>query len=203
MIESESADGAEKENARPPSDGLVTDLRWLHVNLASANANEIGSVAASASGTVLGNENEIGIGHLGAVVGMAVRAVRAVEVVGTVEATATGHWPKDWDFEILSHGTLNTLGRTYTNSPLLGPANIVYPVRNPLSHDAHIVALADAFLFDSPIHGHVVCINFLVVRAAIKNVYISTPCACASFIFLYLITAPCIHHTLRPGCTGL
>ena len=114
---SENADGAEKgkENARL-NGGLVTGPRSLHVSLAVANANETGGVIVIVNGIVLENENEneneIGIGHHDAVVGMAVRAVLAPrEVVGTVEATGTGHWPKDWDFEILSHGTLNTLGR--------------------------------------------------------------------------------------------
>jgi hypothetical protein len=103
---SENADGAEKgkENARR-NDGLVTGPRSLHVSLALANANETGSVIeiGIVNGTVLENGNEIGIGHLDVVVGMVVRAVRAAEGVGTVEATATGHWPKDWDFEIVSN----------------------------------------------------------------------------------------------------
>ena len=56
------------------------------------------------SGTVLGSENETGIGLLGVVVGTAVRAVLAAgpEAVDTVEATATGHWPREWDSNVFS-----------------------------------------------------------------------------------------------------
>jgi len=49
--------------------------------------------------------------------------------------------------------------------------NIVYPVRTPLILTMHIiVALADASFFDSPLHGHVVCISFRVV-GLLSNVY--------------------------------
>jgi hypothetical protein len=58
-----------------------------------------------------------------------------------------------------------------------GPANIVYPVRTPLVLTMQTnVALADAPLFDSPVHGYVVCINFLVCRVAVKCVYFNTVC---------------------------
>jgi len=47
----------------------------------------------------------------------------------------------------------------------------VYPVRTPLILTMHtIVAVADLNFFDSPVHGHVVCINFLVVEL-LSNVY--------------------------------
>jgi hypothetical protein len=92
-------------------------------------AKETRSETVIVSGTVLGSENETGIGLLGVVVGTAVRAVPAVVAVGavgadTVEATATGHWPREWDSNVFSH--LNTRwDRPYMNSqPIYGPTPI-------------------------------------------------------------------------------
>jgi hypothetical protein len=114
--ESESEVGAETRNGNQ-SGGLVTGLPRLHVSLESANVTR--SVTTIVSETVPGSERETGTGLLGAAVGTAVRVVRAVAVVAvvvvvadTVESTATGHWPREWDSDILSHETLNTLGRT-------------------------------------------------------------------------------------------
>jgi len=137
--ESESEVGAETRNGNQ-SGGLVTGLPRLHVSLESANVTR--SVTTIVSETVLGSERETGTGLLAAVVGTAVRVVRAVAVAAaaaavvvvvvvvaaavvvavadTVESTATGHWPREWDCDILSHETLNTLGRTCMSSqPLM------------------------------------------------------------------------------------
>ena len=135
--ESESEVGAETRNGNQ-SGGLVSGLPRLHVSLESANVTR--SVTTIVSETVLGSERETGTGLLGAVVGTAVRVVRAVAaaaaaaavvvvaavvaavvaVADTVESTATGHWPREWDSDILSHETLNTLGRTCMSSqPLM------------------------------------------------------------------------------------
>jgi len=132
--ESESEVGAETRNGNQ-SGGLVTGLPRLHVSLESANVTR--SVTTIVSETVLGSERETGTGLLAAVVGTAVRVVRAVAaaaavvvvvvaavvvvaVADTVESTATGHWPREWDCDILSHETLNTLGRTCMSSqPLM------------------------------------------------------------------------------------
>ena len=66
-----------------------------------------------------------------------------------------------------------------------GPVNVVYPVRTPFILTMHtIVALADAsFFFYSPVHGYVVCINFLVIEM-LSNVYTSTHRLRASPIFI-------------------
>jgi len=115
--ESESEVGAETRNGNQ-SGGLVTGLPRLHVSLESANVTR--SVTTIVSETVPGSERETGTGLLGAAVGTAVRVVRAVAVAvvvaDTVESTATGHWPREWDSDILSHETLNTLGRTCMSS---------------------------------------------------------------------------------------
>jgi len=68
------------------------------------------SASALVSGTVPVSEKGTGTGHLG--VGTAVRAVRVVVVVvvvaaaaaaaDTSEATATGHWPREWDSNVFS-----------------------------------------------------------------------------------------------------
>jgi len=100
--------GAEQGNARL-SGGLVTVPPPPHVSLVIAK--EIRSETVIVSGTVLGSENETGIGLLDVVVGMAVRAVPAAgaevaadTVEATETATATGHWPREWDSKrILSH----------------------------------------------------------------------------------------------------
>jgi hypothetical protein len=120
--------GAEKGDAKV-SGGLVTGHPPPpHASLVIAR--EIRSETATAivivivSGTVLESESETGIGLLDVVVGTVVRVVLAagaVEAADTVEATATGHWPREWDSNI------NTLGQTYMNS--WTKANIVYPVR--------------------------------------------------------------------------
>jgi len=109
--ESESEDGAEKGSVTR-NGGSTTGPQWPHVSLVSVSASGIGTVieTETETETVLGRENEIGIGHLVVVVGTAVRVVRAVVVVvvavvaGIVEATATGHWLREWDCEILLSG---------------------------------------------------------------------------------------------------
>ena len=103
--------------------GYTTGPQWPHVSLVSASG--IGIVIGTGTGTVtvLGIENEIGIGHLVVVVGTVAKVVRAaavevveVEVVavvgvaavavaaGTVEATATGHWLREWDSKVQLSG---------------------------------------------------------------------------------------------------
>ncbi len=107
------------------SDGLVTGPPQPHVSLVIAREIRSETVIAIAivivKGTVRGSGNETGIGLLGVVVGMAVRAVRVVggaEAADTVEATATGHWPRDWDSNVFAHahmGSSITLGQTFMN----------------------------------------------------------------------------------------
>lgn len=107
--ESESEGGAEKRSVTR-NGGYTTGPQWPHASLenVSASASGIGTVIGTETETVLGRENEIGIGHLVVVVGTVARAVRAVVAVavvaGMVEATATGHWLREWDSEILLSG---------------------------------------------------------------------------------------------------
>ncbi|KAH9179850.1 hypothetical protein EDB89DRAFT_2217369 [Lactarius sanguifluus] len=107
--ENESEDGAETGNVTQNA-AYTTGPRSPHVSLVSANASGIGTVIGTGTETVLGTENEIGIGHLVVVVGTVVKVVRAVAVavvvveVGMVEATATGHWLREWDSEVLHSG---------------------------------------------------------------------------------------------------
>jgi len=119
------------------SGGLVTGLPPLHVSLVIAK--DIGSETVIAiaivivKGTVLESGNETGIGLLDVVVDMAVRVVPAPEgaEADTVEATATGRWPREWDSNVLAHmGSSITLGQTCMNSqPFMDQGNIVYLVR--------------------------------------------------------------------------
>jgi hypothetical protein len=107
--ESESEGGVEKGSVTW-NGGYTTSPQWPHVSPVSASG--IGTVIGIVTVTVLGRESEIGIGHLVVVVGTAVRVVRAVEAVevvagiveATATATATGHWLREWDFEILLSG---------------------------------------------------------------------------------------------------
>ncbi len=96
---------AEKGNVSR-SGGLVTGPP-PHVSLVIANEirSETVIVIVVGNGTVLGSESETGIGLLVVVVGTAVRAVPAAEVeaAGMVEATATGRWPREWDFKVFAH----------------------------------------------------------------------------------------------------
>jgi hypothetical protein len=98
--------GAERGDARA-SGGLVIGRPPPRASLviAKGTRSEIG--IGIVSGIVLGSENETGIGLLDVVVGTAVRAVLAAgaEAVDTVEATATatGHWPREWDSNVFSH----------------------------------------------------------------------------------------------------
>lgn len=125
--------GAEKGDARV-SGGLVTG-RPPHASLVIAREtrNETATAIVSVSGTVLESENETGIGLLDVAVGTAVRAVLEAgagveaEVADTVEATATGHWPREWDSNVNNAGT--DLHEFTTHSHLWTKANIVYPVR--------------------------------------------------------------------------
>lgn len=111
--------GAEKRDARV-RDGPVIGRPPHRASLVIAKGTRSGSVIVIVivSVIVLGSENETGIGLLDVAVGMAVRAVlaAAVAAVGveaeaaaadTVEATATvtatGHWPREWDSNVLSH----------------------------------------------------------------------------------------------------
>jgi hypothetical protein len=114
------------------SDGLVTGPPPLHVSLVIAKDIRSETVIVIVKGTVLesGSGNETGIGLLDVVVDMAVRAVPAVEA-DTVEATATGRWPREWDSNVFAHmGPSITLGQTYMNSqPFMDQVNIVYLVR--------------------------------------------------------------------------
>jgi len=137
----ESEVGAEKGSTNLRG-GLVTDLLQLHVSLESA------SETRSANGIVLESEKETGIGLLGVVVRTAARAVQAVAaavvvvvvVVDTAHPTATGHWPREWDSDIvfLEMRPLNNVGTDlHELTATYGPVNIVYPVRIPsYSHDA-------------------------------------------------------------------
>jgi hypothetical protein len=101
----ESGVGAEIGNAKLRG-GLVTGLPRHHVSLESAS--ETRSVITIVNGTVLESEKKIGIGLPGVVVRTAARVVRAaaaaavvaVVVADTVESTATGHWPREWDSDI-------------------------------------------------------------------------------------------------------
>jgi hypothetical protein len=110
-IESESEDGAEKESVTR-NGGYTTGPQRPLVSLVSVSASEIGTVIETGTETenVFGRENEIGIGHLVVVVGTAARVVRAVVVVVAVvvaarmQVTATGHWLREWDSEVLLSG---------------------------------------------------------------------------------------------------
>ena len=119
-IESESVDGAEKGSVTQ-NGGYTTSPQLPHVNLASASASGIGTVIGTGTETetetVLVTENEIGIGHLVVVVGTAARVVQAAAVVaevvvevqaGIVQATATGHWLREWDSNVLLSGDCQT-----------------------------------------------------------------------------------------------
>ena len=115
--ESESEDGAEKESVTR-NGGYTTGPQRPLVSLVSASASEIETVIETGTETEneFGRENEIGIGHLVVVVGTAARVVRAVVVVVVVvaaaaaaaaarmQATATGHWLREWDSEVLLSG---------------------------------------------------------------------------------------------------
>jgi hypothetical protein len=138
VIESEV--GAEKANTNL-SGGLVIGLPRLHVSLESASETRTVITIANVNVIVLESATETGTGLLGVVVRTAARVVRAaaavvveVEVVDTVQPTATGHWPREWDSDIFfsRNETLNNVGRTYMNSwALTGSVNIVYRVRTP------------------------------------------------------------------------
>ena len=106
--------GAEKRDARV-SGGPVIGRPPRRASLVIAKGTRSESVIGIVSGIVLGSENETGIGLLDVVVGTAVRAVLAAAAVveavveaaaDTVEATATvtvtGHWPREWDSNVLS-----------------------------------------------------------------------------------------------------
>jgi hypothetical protein len=120
------------------SGGLVTGPPPPHVSLVIAkdirSETGTGTVIVIAKGTVLGRGNETGIGLLDVVVDMAVRVVPAAVAVAeadTVEATATGRWPRGWDSNVFARiGPSITLVQTYMNSqPFMDQANIVYLVR--------------------------------------------------------------------------
>jgi hypothetical protein len=104
------------------SGGLVTGPPPLHVSLVIAkdirSETVIVIAIAIVKGTVLGSGNETGIGLLDVVVDMAVRVVPAAEAeADTVEATATGRWPREWDSNVFAHmGPSITLGQTFMNS---------------------------------------------------------------------------------------
>lgn len=120
-IESESVEGAEKGSVTQNGD-YTTGPQRPHVNLVSASASGIGTVIGTGTETetVLGTENEIGIGHLVVVVGTAARVVQAAAAVvvvvevevevqaGIVQATATGHWLREWDSNVLLSGDCRT-----------------------------------------------------------------------------------------------
>lgn len=135
----ESEVGAEKGNTNLRG-GPVTDLPRPHVSPESA------SETRSVNGIVLESEKETGIGLPGVVVRTAARAVQAVVaaaavvVVDTAQPTATGHWPREWDSDIvfLEMRPLNNVGTDlHELTATYGPVNIVYPVRIPsYSHDA-------------------------------------------------------------------
>jgi len=106
--------GAERRDARV-SGGPVIGRPPRRASLVIAKGTRSESGIVSVSVIALGSENETGIGLLDVAVGTAVRAVLAA-VVGveaeaaaadTVEATATviatGHWPREWDSNVLSH----------------------------------------------------------------------------------------------------
>jgi len=124
-IENESVDGAEKGSVTWIG-GYTTGPQRPHVSLVSASG--IGTVIGTGTETetVLGTENEIGIGHLVVVVGTAAKVVQAVVVVvpavpeveveveaGIVEPTATGHWLREWDSNVLLSGD----GQTRSDGP--------------------------------------------------------------------------------------
>jgi hypothetical protein len=121
VIESEV--GAEKANTNLRG-GLVTGLPRLHVSLESASETRTVITIANANVIVLESETETGIGLLGVVVRTVARVVRAaaavvvvvavvveVEEVDTVQPTATGHWPREWDSDIFfsRNETLNNV----------------------------------------------------------------------------------------------
>jgi hypothetical protein len=119
------------------SGGLVTGPPLLHVSLVIAkdirSETVIVIVIAIVKGTVLGSGNETGIGLLDVVVDTAVRVVPPPPPAeaDTVEATATGRWPREWDSNVFAHmGPSITLGQTFMNSqPFTDQVNIVYLVR--------------------------------------------------------------------------
>jgi hypothetical protein len=137
------------------SGGPVTGPPPFHVSLVIAK--DIGSetgiviVIVIVKGTVLGSGNEIGIGLLDVVVDMAVRVVLAAEgaEADTVQATATGRWPREWDSNVFAHmGPSITLGQTYMNSAIYGPSQYSVSGTDPLILTIHtIVALADSPFF--------------------------------------------------------
>jgi hypothetical protein len=143
------------------SGGLVTDPPPLLVSLVIAkdirSESETAIVIVIVKGTVLESGNETGIGLLDVVVDMAVRVVPAAEA-DTVEATATGRWPREWDSNVFTHmGPSITLGQTYMNSqPFMDQSQHSVSGTDPLILTKHtIVALADSpFLFDLPIPGY-------------------------------------------------
>jgi hypothetical protein len=100
--------GAERGDARV-SGGLVIGRPPPRASLVIAKGTRSEIVIGIVSGIVLGSENETGIGLLDVVVDTAVKAVLAAgaeaEAVDTVEATATatGHWPREWDSNVFSH----------------------------------------------------------------------------------------------------
>jgi len=136
VIVTESEVGAEKENTKLRG-GLVTGLPRLHVSLESA------SETRSVNGIVLESEKETGIGLLGVVVRTAARVVRAAAVVvaavvDTVEPTATGHWPREWDsdmFFFLEMRPLNNVG-TDLHEHLRTSQHSVSGTNPSYSHDA-------------------------------------------------------------------
>ena len=135
------------------SGGLVTGRPLLHASLVIAKDIRSETVIAIAivivKGTVLGsgsgNENETGIGLLDEVVDMAVRVVPAAEA-DTVEATATGRWPREWDSNVFAQmGPSITLGQTvHELTAIYGPSQYSVSGTDPLILTIHtIVALAD------------------------------------------------------------
>jgi len=116
-IESESEGGAEKGSVIR-NDGHTTGPQRPLVSLVNASGNGIVIVIGTGTetATVLGTENEIGIGHLVVVVGTAARFVQAAAVVVVVvvaaaaaavrivQATGTGHWLREWDSKVLLSG---------------------------------------------------------------------------------------------------
>ena len=181
--------GAERGDARV-SGGLVIGRPPPRASLviAKGTRSEIG--IGIVSGIVLGSENETGIGLLDVVVDTAVKAVLAAvagagawaEAVDTVEATATatGHWPREWDSNVFSHN------RPYMNSrPFMDQSQHSVSGTDPLILTMHtIVALADASFFDWPMPGYVVCINFPCCRNVVECVYFYTICVRAFSMFI-------------------
>ena len=134
VIESEV--GAEKGNAKLRG-GLVIGLPRLHVSLESAS--ETRSVITIVNGTALESEKGTGIGLPGVVVRTAARVVRAAVAVAvaavvadTVQSTATGHWPREWDSDIFLSSQNNVGTDLHELMATYGSVNIVYPVRTPL-----------------------------------------------------------------------